>query len=83
MMKTFYFNTGVCPENNPHLMPGQVWRGGVKQIPFDCVDVPDEAELMFLCPYDDLPESKLPNVIVRSVHNTTMVSDFAYFKLMS
>jgi len=80
-MQTFYFDTGVRPQNCNGLCEGQVWRNGTKQIPFDVTDVPENAELMFLAPTDDLPESKLENVIVRSVHNTTMAGDFAYFKV--
>jgi len=43
-MKTFYFNTGVRPyEHNPpvKLGKGEVLKGGVIQVPFDCEDVPD------------------------------------------
>jgi hypothetical protein len=81
MTRTFYFNTGVRPENNPHLMEGEAWRGGVKQIPFDCEDVPEGAELMFLCDDPNLREAKYPNVIVRPVSNTKMISRYAYFKV--
>lgn len=86
-MHTFYFNTGVRQgyvgpgSTKPvPLCKGQVWRGGVKQIPFDA-DAPENAELLFLCDNPDLPESKLENVIVREVSNTTMCSKYAYFRV--
>jgi hypothetical protein len=82
-MNKFYFNTGVVPHgHNPPipLCKGQVWLGGTKQIPFDA-DAPEDAELLFLCDNPDLPESKLDNVIVREVSNTSMVSRFAYFQV--
>lgn len=77
-MKTFYFNTGVtivAPYGN------QVRRGGVNQIPFDVSDeVPDDAELMYLCDNPELPDSKRPRVMVVPVYNTDMISKYAYFK---
>jgi hypothetical protein len=83
-MRTFYFNTGVKQHgHNPPvpLMPGQVWKGGVKQIPFECSDVPHNATFMFACSQPDLAESKFPNWIVRRIRNSTLVSEYAYFKL--
>jgi hypothetical protein len=79
-MNTFYFDTGVTPNNNPNLWADQVWRNGTKQIPFDA-DAPKNARLLFLCPNSDLPESKIPGVIVREVFNTSMCSKYAYFSI--
>ena len=79
-MNTFYFNTGVLPQNTNGLTKGQVWRDGTKQIPFDC-DAPENAELMYLCNNPKLDIIKCPNVIVREVFNTSMVSKYAYFKI--
>ena len=79
-MNTFYFNTGVRSENSSILMKGQVWKDGVKQIPFDC-DVPKNANLMFLCDNPKLDESKLSNVIVVEVFNTAILSKYAYFRI--
>jgi hypothetical protein len=86
-MKTFYFNTGVRPEkvNNPpfaydyHKNKGHVIKGRTLHIPFDC-DAPDNATVWFLCDKPDLPESKLPYVIVREVFNTTMMSKYVYLR---
>jgi len=79
-MNTFYFNTGVLPQNCNGLTKGQVWRGGTKQIPFDC-DAPQDAKLMYLCNNPNLDTAKYPNVIVREIFNTTMISKYAYFRV--
>lgn len=84
MKRTFYFNTGVKPENNPHLWGRQVWKNGTKQIPFTCEDVPENATFKFACDNDELPESKLPNFLVRKILDAGeggMVSKFAYFQM--
>ena len=86
-MTTFYFNTGVNPHNvhNPefsydyHRKVGNVIKGGVLQLPFDC-DAPANARLLFLCDNPNLPESKIDGVIVREVSNTTILSKYAYLK---
>jgi hypothetical protein len=87
-MKTFYFNTGVkpgIPSNERHikgakpvpLCDGQVWLNVTKQIPFDCDNVPEGATFQFGCDNPNLyPES---SYIVREMHNTTMLSKYAYF----
>lgn len=84
-MTTFYFNTGVTPfgHSNPPmtLSEGQVWRGGTKQIPFDCDDVPENASFMFACDNPELRESKYEGVIVREIHNSTLCSKYAYFRV--
>jgi hypothetical protein len=80
-MKTFYFNTGVRPGASP-LYGNQIWRNGTKQIPFGVSDnIPDNASLMFLCSNPNLPESKIPSVVVEPVFNTDMCSKYAYFKV--
>jgi hypothetical protein len=85
-MKKFFFNTGVkqgIPLNERHrpdakpvpLMEGQVWINGIKKIPFECEDVPDNYILSFL--------SDSPNIsgdyLIREVHNSTLLSKYAYF----
>ena len=87
-MQTFYFNTGVkpgIPPNERHrkgakpvpLCDGQVWRNGVKQIPFDCENVPEGSTFKFACDNPDLyPDA---GYIVREMYNTTMLSTYAYF----
>ena len=82
-MRTMYFDTGVTPHGHKPpitLYKDQVWRNGTKQIPFD-VDAPENATLMFACDNPDLPESKIPNVIVREMFNTSMLSRFAYLRV--
>ena len=79
-MRTMYFDTGVRPEINSSLYEGQVWRNGTKQIPFD-VDAPESAVLLFACNTPDLPESKIPNIIVREIFNSTLCSRYAYLRI--
>jgi hypothetical protein len=91
-MTTFYFNTGVQPHslgenpwrNNPpyKLSKGHVLRGTV-QIPFQCADVPDKAEFRFACDNPNLPEASLPCFVVREIHDSVMVSKYAYFFVRS
>ena len=84
-MTTFYFNTGVRHSYNSFAEPNDKWvpcgLDSVRLIPFDCEDVPPGATVMFLCSNPDLPESKLENVIVRLVSNTTMCSKYVYLRL--
>ena len=79
-MKKFFFDTGVRPRNNPNLFGNQVWKGGTKQIPFSCENVPDGSEFMFGANRPDQPESKLDRVIVREIHNSDLLSKYAYFR---
>jgi len=80
--RTFYFDTGVRPENCDGILSrGQVWREGVKKIPFDCDDVPEGSLFMFGTPYNDLPVASAYNVIVRETHNTSLCSKYAYFRI--
>jgi len=81
--KTFYFNTGVKPESGSPLFGRQVWKGGTKQIPFTCDNVPDDATFWFACDDRTLPESEMPGVIVREIIDSGaggILSKFAYFK---
>lgn len=79
MRRTFYFNTGVRPwEHSPpvKVMPGNVVRGGTLQIPFECDDVPENAIFQFAC--DNTPDGR-EHLLKREMHNTNMVSRFAFF----
>lgn len=87
-ISTFFFNTGVRP--NPFAKPpiralpqfGQVLKGGTVQIPFQVENVPSKSELLFLCNYPDLPESKHPGrIVARLLPGSGMVSEYAYFRL--
>lgn len=83
-VKTFYFNTGVKPYG--HVPPvtlghGQVWRGGTKQIPFDCDGVPKGAIFEFACDNPGLRESEY--LLVREIHNSALLSKFAYFRVVA
>lgn len=78
-METFYFNTGV----NPYLYPpiakfGQVNRGGTVQIPFDCENVPENSTFLFAC--DDENASADENTICREIHNSGLISKYAFFR---
>ena len=81
MIKTMYFDTGVKPWSGSPLYGNQVWRNGTKQIPFDVEDVPDNAVLMWIAPVPDMKEAEYPNVIVRKIFNTSIVNEYAYFKV--
>jgi hypothetical protein len=78
-MGTFYFNTGVSIRSGSPLCKGQVWSSnGVKLIPFECTDVPDDVTFKFACDNPNLyPNS---GFLVREIHNSTLVSKFAYFQ---
>jgi hypothetical protein len=84
-MNKFYFNTGVKPENvikfpyEYHKEKGHVIRGTLL-IPFEC-DAPEKAVFMYACDNPNLDSAKSTNVIVREMHNTTMVSKYAYFMI--
>ena len=82
-MKTFYFNTGVKIWNNPHI-PGGIDSGnGTVVIPFDCADVPEGAKQLYCCDSPNITlHSHIPadcDVIVREIHNSKMISKYAYF----
>ena len=79
-MNTFYFNTGVKYSDYPYILDGQVYKGGTKQIPFDC-EAPETAKLLYLCDNPNLESSKNENIGVYPVFNTTMCSKYAYFLL--
>ena len=82
MRRKFYFDTGVTRfGHNPPipLMPGQEWSpNNVKVIPFYCDDVPDNAKFLLAC---DDPNRQIENTIVREIHNSTLLSKYAYFKI--
>lgn len=84
-MNTFYFNTGVRPENvinfpyEYHRKNGNVIRGTLLN-PFDC-EAPENATLMFLCSNPDLTEAKADNVQVFEIFNTKLASKYAYFRI--
>jgi hypothetical protein len=77
-MDTFYFNTGVKPWNNSFLAPGDMLINNERHIPFDCEDVPAGSTFAFCCDNPNLhPEA---GYIVRKMYNTTMLSEYAYFR---
>ena len=75
-MKTFYFNTGVKP-CYPGPETGVLIRGEY-HIPFDCEDVPDNAIFKYACANAEA-EKKDPNFIVRKIHNSKLISEYAVF----
>lgn len=79
-MNKFYFNTGVKFDHTRKLFADHVWRNGTMQIPFEC-EAPENAELLFCCGNPNLPESKLSHVVVCEIHNSSMVSKYAYFRV--
>ena len=79
-MATFYFDTGVRPENTNGLFGSQVWRNGTKQIPFEC-DAPEGSVLVMMCDDPDLPAKLAPGVRVFPVRDTEMKSLYAYMRV--
>jgi hypothetical protein len=80
-MGTFYFDTGVHPENTNGLHGAQVWRNGTKQIPFEC-DAPEGSALVCMCNNPDMPMYRnAPGVKVFPVRNTDMASRYAYMRV--
>lgn len=77
-MNTFYFNTGVKRNDNPHV--GVDSGNGVMVIPFDCEDVPSNAKFAFASNYPNQKDND-PNFIVREIHNSTLVSKYAFFTI--
>jgi len=51
------------------------------QIPFDCDNVPNNAQFKFACDNPELKESKYENWIVREIFNSTLCSKYAYFQV--
>jgi len=82
-MNTFYFNTGVKPQNinnfpyEYHRKKGHVIRKTLL-IPFDC-DVPKDSEFLFASNYSNIELND--DMVVREIHNSTMLSKYAYFRL--
>ena len=77
-MKTFYFNTGIEYHPQRPLAEKAIWRGGTMQFPFDCEDVPNDAVFKFLSD-ETAPGDEY--LLRREIHNTGMLSKYAFFKL--
>lgn len=80
-LQRFMFNTGV--QVNAHtppvaVTPGNVVRDGILQIPFYCEDVPNGAVFMFAC--DSVPPG-CEHLLVREMHNTNLLSKYAFFQV--
>lgn len=78
MLKTFYFNTGVKIQDNPHIKGGIDSGNGTVVIPFDCEDVPENATFKYACDNPKLIEGD-DKVIVREIKNSQLLSKYAYF----
>jgi len=86
MKQKFYFNTGVkqsysdkpwAKESTAKPEKGTVFSpNGVMLIPFECDDVPENATFKFACDYPELATEKL---ICREIHNSTLISKYAFF----
>ncbi len=79
-MQKFQFNTGVRYSDYPYLVEGQELSGDVKVIPFYCEDVPERASFKYACDDPDLHPDD-PNIIVREIYNSKLISKYAYFIL--
>jgi hypothetical protein len=84
-MAKFEFNTGVRPESGSKLFGDhQQWRtargGGLVKVILVYADVPEGSELLFASDHDDLPESKVPGIVVAPITGG-LLSAFGYFRL--
>lgn len=77
MKTTFYFNTGVKFSDYPFLSVGQIQRGGTKQIPFECDNIPEKATFAFACDNPQIPGFE--RYIVAPIVSEGLLSKFAYF----
>ena len=59
---------------------GFVDGNGVWVVPFDCEDVPKDATFIHAGPEND-PAKDYPNYIQREIHNSGLLSEYAYFLL--
>ena len=79
-MKRFTFNTGVKIWDNPQVKGGIDSGNGTIIIPFYCNDISDRAIFMFACGSDKLHEND-EDIICREIHNSELVSKYAYFTI--
>jgi len=77
MKRTFYFNTGVKFADYPYLYGQQVERGGTKQIPFECENIPDGATFKFACDNPNLEGYE--GCIIAPIVGGGLLSKYAYF----
>ena len=83
-MKTFNFDTGVKVYNNPHgPNGGKLSTNGVWVIPFDCEDVPEGSTFLYASGTDNLHAGNEAWMIRREIHNSGLISKYAYFRLPS
>lgn len=77
-MKKYYFNTGVkLSPDSPVMMPGvELSPNGVKVIPFYCDGVPDGYTFAYASTTAPTPEGWYK----AEIHNSTLLSKYAYFK---
>lgn len=79
--RTFMFNTGVrVYAHTPPVpvMPGNVVRDGILQIPFDCENVPSDATFVFAC--DTVPPGG-ERLLKREIRNSNLMSKYAFFQV--
>lgn len=78
--KTFYFNTGVSRMNNSYLAEGDIWSPNmIRQIPFICENVPDNATFAFACDHEAIKGKD--GFLVVPIIGGNLLSKFAWFKI--
>jgi len=82
-LKRFLFQTGVqvYKLTNPtyrHREGNLVQPNGVLAIPFFCEDVPENATFVYACDHV-IPGDE--HLLKREIHNSNMISKYAFFKV--
>ena len=77
-MRTFRFGTGVKASFN-RIPNTEIDSNGVQYFTFDCENVPEGSTFLYAC---DSPDLEIGNasVIVREIHNSHLLSKYAYFR---
>lgn len=84
-MKTFYFNTGIQPNEindfpyEYHKKIGNIIRNTLL-IPFDC-EAPENAEVLFFSNNPNLIKNESDKIKIYRVFNSMIMSKYVYFRV--
>lgn len=76
-MKTFYI---PVEQDSEIPVKGTTNEEGVHLISFECKDVPEGATFLFACDSPNLRKDE-KDVIHRKIYNSSLLSEYAYFKI--
>jgi hypothetical protein len=78
--KTFYFNTGVSITSNSYLAKGDIWSPNmIRQIPFVCEGVPENASFAFACDHEEIKGRE--GFLVVPIIGGNLLSKFAWIRV--